>query len=52
MGDVFDDLAEVAEWADLPEAELLIGRDILNEWYLALRGPEWSGRISSTPFPV
>ena len=47
--DVMDELVEVAELPDnqLPETELLIGRDILNQLFLGLWGPTTQGLMSS-----
>ena len=44
---LFDELVEVAELPDgaLPETELLIGRDVINQRYLGMWGPIMTGTL-------
>ena len=47
IGDIYDGLTEVVELESLEDSPLLLGRDILNQFYLELWGPEMSGSAST-----
>ena len=44
---VFDDLVAVSAVSDL-DVQVLIGRDIINEWFMELWGPSFNGIIRSS----